>query len=314
MAAQIPVPEPIIIAVEPFGGSIRDHRAQLPLVFWDDALVTRGDGVFETLLITGGKVANFDRHAQRFKASALLLDLPEPCMDYWLSATKVAVDKWSRVSDADAKCTWTYTRGRESTKVPTAWITVTAVPAKTLDQREEGVKVMTSPRGYVFSAGLPSDSGDALGEKGKEEPTPPWAIVGAKTLNYAANMAALRWAQSHGYDDVIFTEETKEGERVLEGATSTVVIVRGDKLRTPTPGKGVLAGTTQAALFEYASRHGWRCKGKDLYVEDLEKADSVWLVSSVRVATRVRRINDKKLPKPDNEAEIKELITRALSK
>lgn len=310
MAAQIPNPEPIIIAVEPFGGSIRDHRAQLPLVFWDDALVTRGDGIFETLLITGGKVANFDRHAERFKSSAQLLDLPEPCMDYWMSATKVAVEKWNRLSDADAKCVWTYTRGRESTKVPTAWLTVTAVPAKTLDQREEGVKVMTSPRGYTFSAGLPADADD---NKKKDKPTPPWAIVGAKTLNYAANMAALRWAQSHNYDDVIFTEETKNGERILEGATSTVVVARGDKLRTPTPGDGVLAGTTQAALFEYASENGWRCKGKDLYMEDLEKADSVWLVSSVRVATRVKRINDKKLSKPDNEAEIRELITKALS-
>lgn len=311
MAASIyPTPEPIIIAVEPFGGSIRDHRAQLPLVFWDDALVTRGDGIFETLLITGGKVANFDRHAERFKASAALLDLPEPCMDYWLSATKVAVEKWSKLSTADAKCVWTYTRGRESTKVPTAWLTVTAIPERTLDQRAEGVKVMTSSRGYSFSTDLPAD---ADSEKKKDRPTPPWAIVGAKTLNYAANMAALRWAHSHGYDDVIFTEDTKNGERILEGATSTVVTVRGDKLRTPTPGEGILQGTTQAALFEYASENGWKCKGKDLYMEDLEKADSVWLVSSVRVATRVKRINDTKLSKPDNEDEIRKLITKALS-
>lgn len=311
MAAQNPTPEPIIIAVEPFGGSIRDHRAQLPLVFWDDALVTRGDGVFETLLITGGKIANFDRHAERFKKSAKLLDLPEPSLDYWRSATNEAVEKWNRISDGDAKCTWTYSRGRESTQVPTAWLTVTAVPETTLHQRQEGVKVLTSPRGYVLNTGLPTAPSEEPG--GKDNPTPPWAIVGAKTLNYAANMAALRWAKSHDYDDVIFTEETKEGERILEGATSTVVIVRGDKLRTPTPGNGVLAGTTQAALFEYASQHGWRCKGKTLYIEDLEKADSVWLVSSVRMATRVRRLNDKKLPKPDNEAEIKQLITNALS-
>ncbi|NTS21932.1 aminotransferase class IV, partial [Bacteroides fragilis] len=44
---------------------------------------------------------------------------------------------------------------------------------------------------------------------------------------------------------------------VLEGATSTVVAVRGNKLRTPSA-KGILSGTTQAALFEYAQQQGYR--------------------------------------------------------
>ena len=38
----------------------------------------------------------------------------------------------------------------------------------------------------------------------------------------------------------------------------------------------------------------------------------MWLVSSVRIAARVTRINDQELPAPDNEAEIRELIERNL--
>ncbi|MBL3931423.1 aminodeoxychorismate lyase, partial [Bacteroides thetaiotaomicron] len=57
---------------------------------------------------------------------------------------------------------------------------------------------------------------------------------------------------------------------------------------------------------------GWRCKAKELSVADLVRADSVWLVSSVRIAARVRRIDDTKLERPDNEEEIKELIMGAL--
>ena len=58
-------------------------------------------------------------------------------------------------------------------------------------------------------------------------------------------MATLRLARGKGFEDVIFTDP--ETGLVLEGATSTVVAVRGDKLRTPA-GKGILPGTTQAAL------------------------------------------------------------------
>lgn len=88
--------------------------------------------------------------------------------------------------------------------------------------------------------------------------------------------------------------------------------MRGDKLRTPIPGGDILPGTTQAALFDYATKHGWRCKVKELTREDLLRADSVWLVSSVRIAARVRRIDDAKLERPDNEDEIRALIMGAL--
>ena len=66
---------PVIYVVEPYGGSVRRHNPALPLVYWDDAAVTRGDGVFETLLIRDGHPANLRRHLDRFQASARLLDL-----------------------------------------------------------------------------------------------------------------------------------------------------------------------------------------------------------------------------------------------
>lgn len=292
---------PIIYAVEPFGGSVRDHNPNLPLVFCDDAAVTRGDGVFETLLLRDGRVCNVERHVERFLASADLLDLPLINIDGWLKATTMALDKWQAITDEDATCTWVYTRGREATGIPSAWLTVKQIPATTVQQRTTGVAVMTSPRGYHID---PQPTSGAAATSA----TAPWLVVGAKTLSYAANMAALRWARAHDFDDVIYVN----GDTVLEGATSTVITVRGKKLRTPIAGGDVLPGTTQAALFEHATTQGWRCKQKHLLVDDLYRADSVWLVSSVRIAARVTRINDQELPAPDNEAEIWELIAAAL--
>ncbi|MGD7001378.1 aminodeoxychorismate lyase [Corynebacterium halotolerans] len=302
---------PVIIVVEPFGGSTRRHNPSLPLVYWDDAAVTRGDGVFETLLLRNGRAANLERHLDRFVASAKLMGLPVPDAQVWRKATAEAVDAWYEDNDGDAKCGWTLTRGREATGIPSAWITVRPVGDEQLRQREKGVKVMTAARGYSIDAALPGvekvTTGE-IGEKTARNPAP-WLTVGAKTLNYAANMAALRYARKNGFDDVIYVDEG----RVLEGATSTVVIVKkGNRLRTPPPGGDILPGTTQAALFEYAQRHGWRCKEKELGVDDLVTAESVWLVSSVRIAARVTRLNEVKLPAPHNEAEVRQLITAAL--
>ena len=277
--------KPVIFVVEPFGGSIRWHNPSLPLIFWDDYAVTRGDGIFESILIRDGQAANLNRHAERFRNSAAALGLPEPIFESWLSATDAAIEEFG---DGEGKCTWTYSRGRASTGMPTAWVVIQPIAEEVLAQRDEGVRVMLSERGWSFPAELP-----------------------AKTLNYAATMATLRLARERRFDDVIFTDP-EEGH-ILEGATSTVVTVKGNKLRTPAA-DNILPGTTQAALFEYAESQGYRCKQKGMDTDYLLGADSVWLVSSIRIATRVRRLEEHKLKAPDNEAEIRSLIDAAMSR
>ena len=60
--------KPVVVVVDTFGGPIRHHNPELPLIYWDDAAVTRGDGVFETLLIRDGRACNLERHSKRFAA------------------------------------------------------------------------------------------------------------------------------------------------------------------------------------------------------------------------------------------------------
>ena len=293
-------PEPVIYLVEPFGGSIRRQNPNMPHVYWDDAAVTRGDGVFETILVRGGEARNLGKHVERFQRSARALALPEPDAEHWIRATTEAVADYCREhagaqaqEDIEAKCVWTLTRGRETTGVASAWLTVRPIPEDVLAQRERGVKVVTTPRAFAPNSDVQ------------------WAGAEAKTLNYAANMAALRWAKTQGADDVIYVEA--DTGRVLEGATSTVLMVKkGQRMRTPKPEAGVLRGTTQAAVFEDAVKLGWKCREKDIYVNELAKAESVWLVSSTRICAQVTHLDGVKLAKPGNEAEIRELIAGAL--
>lgn len=304
---------PVIYTVDVRAGTFRRHDPAQPVVFWDDAAVTRGEAVFESLLVRNGRAANLQRHLDRLQRSAQRMDLPAPDRAVWQQVTAAAVADWQEQSGGrEGKCTWTYSRGRQYTggagdagadaPEPTAWLVIAPVAQAVLQQRHDGVRAQLVPRGWTTT-------------------------VGAKTVNYAATMAALR--QAHGFDDVIFVEPTSDATtspasasdaRVLEGATSTVVLVlrEGSQRRLVTPAGDVLAGTTVDALFDYARQQGWICENRPVTAGELYQAESVWLISSVRIAVRVTSLGDSnspavELPAPVNYAEIRGLIEQALS-
>lgn len=302
---------PVIYTVDVRAGTFRRHDPAQPVVFWDDAAVTRGEAVFESLLVRNGRAANLQRHLDRLQRSAQRMDLPAPDRAVWQQVTAAAVADWQEQSGGrEGKCTWTYSRGRQYTggtggagdagadaPQPTAWLVIAPVAQGVLQQRHDGVRAQLVPRGWTTT-------------------------VGAKTVNYAATMAALR--QAHGFDDVIFVEPTSDATasdaRVLEGATSTVVLVlrEGSQRRLVTPAGDVLAGTTVDALFDYARQQGWICENRPVTAGELYQAESVWLISSVRIAVRVTSLGDTNspavdLPAPANHAEIRGLIEQALS-
>ena len=210
-------------------GVVRDP--DVPLVHADDLATVRGDGVFETVLIRGGVACTVELHLARLARSAETLDLPCPDPGSWRSAIAVAVAEWG--GDRDGIMRLVYSRGRESGGGPTAFLTVGPVPERVRTARRDGISVCTLARGF---------SVDLAGAA-------PWQLLGAKTLSYATNMAALRHAHSIGADDVIFI--SSEGF-VLEGPRSTVLLARGRTLITPPADQGILPGTTQQALFEVA--------------------------------------------------------------
>lgn len=353
---------PVVYTLDVRAGTFRRHDPAQPVVFWDDAAVTRGEAVFESVLVRAGRAANLQRHLDRLQRSAQRLELPVPERELWARATAAAVSDWQQrlaelgeltgvladASGVDAKCTWTYSRGRQFVGAagiqPTAWLVITPVSDTVLRQRREGVRAQLVPRGWTTT-------------------------VGAKTVNYAATMSALR--QARGFDDVIFVEpasgSSERAARVLEGATSTVVLVLRDdgdtdsdrdsgsdgdrgsgsnrdrdadgnrtggtagigKRRLVTPAGDVLAGTTVDSLFEYAVARGWRCENRPVTAGELYQAESVWLISSVRIAARVTSLGGLhatggdaeiielpaavELPAPENHAEIRALIEQALS-
>jgi 4-amino-4-deoxychorismate lyase len=251
-------------------GAARTVDPDEPVVTAFDQGLGRGDGAFESVLVTGGRTPHLDAHLARLHRSARLMELPDPGEAPVRALVAAATADWP--ASVDGACRVFLTRGLGEGTPPTLLALLAAVPAETLRQRAEGIAVVT------LSLGVPADF----------RATAPWLLGGAKTLSYAVNMAAGRHAHAAGADDVVFT--SLEG-RLLEGPTSTVVWAAGGRLHTPPVETGILAGTTQARLFDRAEADGWPTAVTPGTVADLQTADAVWLLSGIRGAAAVTRLD-----------------------
>ena len=106
-------------------------------------------------------------------------------------------------------------------------------------------------------------------------------------------MASLREAHKRGADDAIFV--SSDGF-VLEAPTASVILRFGDVFVTPEPTGGILHGTTQLSAFAWLEGQGFATVYRDVRTSELAAAEAGWLVSSVRLAAPIRRIDEADVP------------------
>jgi 4-amino-4-deoxychorismate lyase len=261
--------------------------ADQPVVTAFDQGLGRGDGVFESVAVLHGGTPHLAAHLARMRSSAELLELVDPGDEVWGALLDAVLADWP--ADLEGVCRLFLTRGLGIGAPPTALALLSPVPAETLQQRAEGISVVSL--GLGVPAGFRAEA--------------PWLLGGAKTLSYAVNMAAQRHAHAVGADDVVFT--SLEGQ-LLEGPTSTVVWAADDVLHTPPLETGILPGTTSARLFARAAAAGRRTAITPGTVDDLHAADAVWLLSGVRGAAVVHTLDGKQRGDAGLTTGIRELL------
>ncbi len=230
---------------------------------------SRGDGVFETMLVRSGVALKPEAHLDRLARSAALMGVPSPRRADWARLVEVLT---AEHGGGEAALKLLLTRGIERVSEYTAVGTLSPLSPEVLDQRRRGISVV------ALTLGLPADL----------RATSPWLLGGVKYLSYAVNMAAQRHARALGADDALFL--SLDGQ-LLEGPTSTLVWARDRILHTPPVETGILPGTTQALLFAGAGTAGLGTAVSPGGLADLHAADAVWLVSSVRGAAAVTRLD-----------------------
>ncbi|UVJ39220.1 aminodeoxychorismate lyase [Arthrobacter sp. CJ23] len=284
----------VLVFLDPAFENGRIVDPSQPQLMATDLGATRGDGVFESLLAVEGRARKVQAHLNRLGTSAEALDLVIPAQDAWRRAIDTAITEFRSTHPAptpaedEVVVKLLVTRGVEGAAGSTCWVQASPSPAGSRRQRETGIDVVLLDRGFDTDAGERA----------------PWLLLGAKTLSYAVNMAALRYAHKQGADDAIFT--STDG-RVLEGPTSTVLLAHletaddgtGSKtirrLITPQLDSGILPGTSQGALFAAAKAAGWELGYGPLVPQDLFDADAVWLISSIRLIAPVNHINGREI-------------------
>jgi 4-amino-4-deoxychorismate lyase len=270
------------------GAAVRVPAAE-PVVTAFDQGLSRGDGVFESVAVVDGGTPHLPAHLTRLGRSAALLELADPGGAAWQALIDAVLTDWPPAVEGVVRLF--LTRGPGGGAPPTALALLAAVPAQILEQRADGISVIS------LGLGIPADY----------RASAPWLLGGAKTLSYAVNMAAQRHAVARGADDVVFT--SLEGQ-LLEGPTSTVVWAADGALHTPPLQTGILAGTTVARLFARAADDGWPTAATPGTVADLHAADAVWLLSGVRGAATVRALDDAPRGDAGLSARVRALLAR----
>lgn len=257
-----------------FSGTFTPIDVAAPALSVGELSTQRGDGIFESIGVVDGHAQEVGPHLDRLAHSAALCDLPMPHREQWRQAVEVAAAHCPPHGEAVIKLI--LSRGVEHGPTPTAWVTAADAPDNTR-VRERGIRVVTLDRGYGIDT--PARA--------------PWLLLGAKTLSYAVNMAAIREARRRGADDAIFV--SSDGF-VLEAPTASLILRVDGRFVTPAPNGGILHGTTQLSLFAHLAERGHEIAYEIIPVAALTQADAAWLVSSVRLAVPITAVDGVEVP------------------
>lgn len=245
-----------------------------------------GDGLFETMHVRDGRPWLRDEHLARLSRSARLVDLPLPPTEQLAQLLDEVCA--ARPAEPEAAVRLVCTRGAGD--APTAFATLSPVPAATVAARRTGITVATR----------------SLGVTATGRAAAPWLLAGVKSTSYGMSLATRRWAVRHGVDDVLWI--STDGY-ALEGPTANLVwLDRGTLCTVPAEATGILPGVTAAWLLAQADRLGWRAAERMVTPAALYRMDGVWFTSSIRGIAEIRALDGVPLPPSPHTSRIRQLL------
>lgn len=242
------------------GAFVDDSQAMLPA---NDLAVLRGYGVFDYFRTYGGRPFYLEAHLARLERSASMIGLALP--HSLNTIADIVYETVARNAHPESSVRVVITGGPSEDNITPVGqsrllVFVTPFRPQPAEWYREGVKVITR-----------------LTERYLPE---------AKTLNYIPAIVALQQARAHGAEDALYVD--RQG-RVLEGTTTNLFAFFGDTLVTP--GDDILCGITRQVVLELAASL-YTVQIRDLSVDNLLRADEVFITSSNKEICPVRQIDN----------------------
>ncbi len=255
-----------------------------------------GDGIFETLKYSRGRLNFFEDHYFRLMASMRIVRMEIP-MDWSPEYLEEQIHKTLKANDLEEK----------------------SARVKVLVVRKAGglYSPETNDVDFLITTEEWFKESFELNEEGLEiELFKDYYKIGGLLGNVKSTSAQLYtiasiFAQENNYDDVILMNEQKE---VLESTKSNLFMLKGEDLMTAPLSSGCLKGVTRKRILELAPQLGLNVKVESFSPFALQKADEIWLTNAMNGLQWVGKYRKKTYGKQKAEEMLKKLnVSIALS-
>ncbi|WOG25761.1 aminodeoxychorismate lyase [Endozoicomonas sp. 8E] len=227
-------------------------------VLVSDRGLAYGDGLFETIRVRAGVPTLFDLHCKRLCSGVVVLGIP-----FDLEAFKNEVrDFLQKRNLKEGVLKAIVTRGSggrgynpEGCDRPSRILSFHPLPAYPDDPAIKGVRLHRCKI--------------RLGDN---------VFAGIKHLNRLENvMARSEWQGTECLEGLLLGMD----DRLIEGTMSNLFLISGKTLRTPGLGKSGVKGVCRDLILEQACQWGFQAEVGDYHLQDLAKADEVFVCNSV---------------------------------
>jgi len=237
-----------------------------------------GDSVYEVIPSYHNKLFLFDEHLERLKNSLSIVNIPIP--DFLKDLYPLMMELLKKNQFPNQAIYIQITRGADplrshvsaSTTVPTLFISSTELEINPYREspHKEGLKV-------------------------KLEEDIRWKRCDVKATTLLPNIIPFHREDNSDIDEILFHDEQK----INEGSKSNVFFVFDDLIVTPPKEQNILQGVTRNYFLKRLSEEGFKVLEKEVKLEDLGKADEIWVSSSTKEIQPIHQVDNMVLPKKE---------------
>jgi len=228
--------------------------------------VIKGVGVFETMQAYNGKIFAFNEHLNRMKKGLKAYKMRMPFSRERILNSIMKLLQRNKFKNARVRLT--------------VW-------QEGIQQR---ISIIAQPANKSFSQKYKNGMSAATSKFVR----PKTKVSHLKTIDYSVFRHALLNAQKNGFDEAILLNSKKE---LVETSRANIFCIKNNTLYTPAIRCGCLNGITRQKVIDCARKLGLRVKPVKMSIEDLKKADEVFMTNSLVEVMPLKSLDGRSISK-----------------